>query len=43
MSNDKKNAVRIFDEKQIRGVWDIEAEKWLVFGCGYCLRVDRTA
>jgi hypothetical protein len=28
MENDKKNAVRIFDEKQIRGIWDAEAEKW---------------
>ena len=28
MENENKNAVRIFDEKQIRGIWDEEAEKW---------------
>jgi hypothetical protein len=28
MENDKKSAVRIFEEKQVRGVWDEAAEKW---------------
>jgi hypothetical protein len=28
MENDKKSAVRIFEEKQVRAVWDEAAEKW---------------
>ncbi|GHU97974.1 phage antirepressor [Clostridia bacterium] len=28
MENDKKNAIRLFEEKQVRGVWDDVAEKW---------------
>ncbi|MCL2798426.1 MAG: Bro-N domain-containing protein [Firmicutes bacterium] len=28
MQNETKPAIRVFDEKQIRGIWDAKAEKW---------------
>ena len=28
MNEDKKNAIRIFEEKRVRAVWDEEVEKW---------------
>ncbi len=30
MSKNQKDAVKIFDDKKVRSVWDAEAEKWYI-------------